>query len=136
MAQPRNQANVYWGEYLSLLEGSWNGSPTLKELRAAPLEPLQSDVPNIENKGDWLWLVLNMPPGELREKWLEVATSSIDSLVVISTCSDVESTRFTAYGGGTRWSSDGGIPRGIRSLSGSNYPVFSVTEDCDNPTVY
>ena len=136
LADPRNEANLYWGEYLSLLEGSWNGSPALEELLAAPSIPLHADVPSIENSGDWRWLVLSMPPGELREKWLEVATSSLDSLVVISTCSDVESTRFSAHGCGTRWSSDGGIPRGIRSLSGSNYPVFSVTEDCENPTVY
>ena len=135
-ADPRDGANMYWGEYLSLLEGSWNGSPALEELRAAPSKPLHADVPSIENSGDWRWLVLSMPPGELREKWLEVATSSLDSLVVISTCSDVESTRFSAHGCGTRWSSDGGIPRGIRSLSGSNYPVFSVTEDCENPTIY
>lgn len=136
VAGPRDEANLYWGEYLSLLEGSWNGNPTLEALRAAPSERLHADVPSIENHGGWRWLVLNMPPGELREKWLEVATSSIDSLVVISTCGDVEFTRFTAHGGGTRWSSDQGSPRGVRSLSGSNYPVFSVTENCSDPTVY
>jgi signal transduction histidine kinase len=136
LAQQKNEANVYWGEYLELLEGEWDQNPALEVLMGAPAIRLEKNVPNVASDGAWHWLKLEMPPGELREKWMEVATSSVDSLVVISTCSGVVRTRFTAHGSGTRWSSDVGIPVKNNSLDGSNYPVFAVTEDCTSPTIY
>ena len=38
LAQQKNEANVYWGEYLELLEGEWDQNPALEVLMgAAPI---------------------------------------------------------------------------------------------------
>lgn len=129
-------ADQYHGENLRLLSGDWNGEPTLDQLRAAESTRLDVEAPSLGNFESWNWLEFRMPAGTFRDRWLEVSTSSIDSLVVISACGPTEFTRFSAHGSGSRWSSDEGSPKRVFSLHGSNYPLFSMTENCEDPSVY
>ena len=127
--------DVYWGTSLRLLVGEWDAHPSLEELKSAEATPLQKDVPSLGSSDTWNWLELRVPSSSIREKWLEVATSSLDSLIVISGCGEALMSRSVAHGSGTRWAVNTPIPQAAQSLNGSNYPKFSMP-DCEDVVVY
>lgn len=128
--------DVYLGRDLSELSGEWDGHPTVEELNAATRVPLLEQVPNLVNDGEWKWLEWRVPGSVTPGSWLELATSSLDSLVVISVRDGVEAKRDTAFGSGTRWSMNLEKLQGRVGLDGSNYPTFSLPEGGERLIVY
>ena len=114
------------GKNLHLLSGTWDAHPSLEALLAAPSIPLESDVPSLGNSDEWHWLELDVPSDLMSAKSLEIATSGLDSLVVVM----VEGTdvlhRYTAHGGGDRLRGRTGLSATSSFWIGSNYPRFGL----------
>ena len=108
------------------LDGEFNGAPSWLQLNQAHSEPVEQGVPNLGNSGTWSWLSLNYPNPLGLEQSLEVATSLVDSLVLVSACRGVEE--------GVRLVRLGVERTGI---SGRNYPSFHLpAETCEDRTLY
>ena len=85
------------------LDGEFNGAPSWLQLNQAHSEPVEQGVPNLGNSGTWSWLSLNYPNPLGLEQSLEVATSLVDSLVLVSACRGVEEGVRLVRLGGANW---------------------------------
>lgn len=135
--QAQQLPNAYLGKEVRILDGSWSADASILALQSAGGVASGEVVLNLGNDDQWHWLELDVPPTMLAGQWLELATASLDSLVVISACGSEELYRRTAHGAGSRWQA---VPEWSQPQSywnGSNYPSFAMPDaPCDDQFVY
>lgn len=108
------------------LTGHFNGAPSLLQLSQSSWEAVEQGVPNLGNSGAWSWLSLDYPNPLGLEQSLEVATSLVDSLVLVCACRGVEE--------GVR-SVRLGVER--KGIAGRNYPSFHLPAGtCEDRTLF
>lgn len=123
---------VYLGTSMAKLSDpnapSSKGSPlnschaSLAALEAAEVDSTfeRTAVPNMPNDPEWHWVRLSLPQVDPELQMMEVATSAIDSMVVVMACGGTLIQRTEAHGAGRRWSRGRGF---------GNFPAFDLPEE-------